>query len=275
MDSGDEDALDIAIRTYENILSRKDNPEGRYNRRYGRTRPLKNFGMPKTLCNLTLEMEHVLDPIVVERSLNICLHEVLEVFLDPDQHIVYENVFPDGRRSDTIEGRLIHPGNGIEAMWFAMEIALRRGDQALMENATQVVIDTLEFAWDREFGGIFQWLDAKACPIQRLDWDQKLWWVHLEALISLTKGYLHTQNEACLPWIRKVHEYTWSHFPDPTHGEWFGYLNRQGEVLTPLKGGQRKGFFHLPRALYKCWQNMEQIAILDQQKGKAKYRKVE
>jgi len=30
---------------------------------------------------------------------------------------------------------------------------------------------------------------------------------------------------------------TWAHFPDPTHGEWFGYLNRRGEPLLTLKGG--------------------------------------
>lgn len=32
-------------------------------------------------------------------------------------------------------------------------------------------------------------------------------------------------------------------------GEWYGYLNRQGEVLLQLKGGKWKGFFHIPRSL--------------------------
>lgn len=44
--------------------------------------------------------------------------------------------------------------------------------------------------------------------------------------------------------------YTWQHFPDSLSGlEWFGYLNRQGEILLPLKGGKWKGCFHLPRGL--------------------------
>ena len=33
------------------------------------------------------------------------------------------------------------------------------------------------------------------------------------------------------------------------YGEWFGYLNRQGEPTHLLKGGKWKTFFHLPRYL--------------------------
>ena len=42
-------------------------------------------------------------------------------------------------------------------------------------------------------------------------------------------------------------------------GEWFGYLNRRGEVLLPLKGGKWKGCFHIPRGLYRCWKILETL----------------
>ena len=42
------------------------------------------------------------------------------------------------------------------------------------------------------------------------------------------------------------------HFPDPEHGEWFGYLRRDGSVSQTLKGGV-KGFFHIPRAFLNCY----------------------
>ena len=48
------------------------------------------------------------------------------------------------------------------------------------------------------------------------------------------------------------------HFKDPKYPEWFGYLNRRGEVLLPLKGGKWKGCFHVPRGLYQIWQILEQ-----------------
>jgi len=59
-----------------------------------------------------------------------------------------------------------------------------------------------------------------------------------------------------------VHAYTWQHFPDPEYGEWYGYLNRSGEVLLPLKGGKWKGCFHVPRGLYLCMREFEKLNSL-------------
>ena len=83
--------------------------------------------------------------------------------------------------------------------------------------------------------------------------------MHIETLISLIKGYQLTGNKECLEWFEKVHNYTWQHFKDPKHREWWGYLNRQGEVLLDLKGGKWKGCFHVPRGLYQVWKTIEMI----------------
>lgn len=145
-------------------------------------------------------------------------------------------------------------------MWFLMDIGVRTGDQQLIQKAVDVSLGLLEYGWDQQYGGIFYFLDAKGYPPQQLEWDQKLWWVHLEAIISMLKGYLLTGDERCWQWFEKLHDYTWNHFPDRKNGEWFGYLNRQGEVLLPLKGGKWKGCFHVPRALYQGWKTLEQIS---------------
>ena len=102
-------------------------------------------------------------------------------------------------------------------------------------------------------------MDRNGCPPQQLEWDQKLWWVHIETLISLLKSYQLTGDNQCLEWFEKVHDYTWTHFKDKEHPEWYGYLNRRGEVLLPLKGGKWKGCFHVPRGLYQCWKVLEQL----------------
>ncbi len=81
----------------------------------------------------------------------------------------------------------------------------------------------------------------------------------METLISLAKAYKLTRNQTSLAWFKKVHDYTWSHFPDKEFGEWFGYLNRRGEVLLQLKGGKWKGCFHVPRGLYQCWNTLKDI----------------
>ncbi len=125
-------------------------------------------------------------------------------------------------------------------------------------------MNLLEYGWDKKYGGIFYMLDVKGHPTQQLEWDQKLWWVHQEAILVMLKGYLHTGDRRCMEWFEKLHEYAWNHFADTEYGKWFGYLNRRGEVLLPLKGGKWKGFFHTSRFLLKGWRTLE--AIVDKQR---------
>lgn len=258
--TGNEDYSDIAITTFHNILRRQDNPKGHYSKAVPGTRPLQNFALPMILCNLVLEMESLLDKQLVEDTIRQGIHTVMEVFYQPDTGLIMENITPDGKLSDSFEGRLINPGHGLEAMWFVMDLATRNNDTALITKAKDNALSLLEYGWDQEHGGIFYFLDVQGYPPQQLEWDQKLWWVHIETIISLLKGYLHTGDEKCWEWFKKVHDYTWKHFPDPENGEWFGYLNRQGQPLLPLKGGKWKGCFHVPRGLYQSWNTLQQLA---------------
>ncbi|MCY1721191.1 AGE family epimerase/isomerase [Prolixibacteraceae bacterium Z1-6] len=257
--TGEKQYANIATQTFENILSRSENPKGQYNKLYPGTRPLKGFSLPMILCNLSLELEHLLEPDLVEKTINTCIHEVMEVFYQPDSGLILENVNPDGSFSDSFEGRLLNPGHAIEAMWFIMDLSERLKKPELAQKAVDIALRSLKYGWDEKYGGIFYFLDIKGNPPQQLEWDQKLWWVHIETLITLIKGYALTGNQECLNWFEKVHNYTWSHFSDPEHPEWFGYLNRQGEVLLPLKGGKWKGCFHVPRGLFQVWKTLEKI----------------
>ena len=256
--TGDEEVKELARQTYFNILKRKDKPKGIYEKNTD-VRPLKGFSLPMILSNLVLELEHILTPEEVEKTIDYSVNEVMEVFLDHQSGLIFENVLPDGRHHDSFNGRLLNPGHGIEAMWFMIDIGARRNDIQLIKNATQVIINILNHSWDQEYGGIFYFMDAKGYPPQQLEWDQKLWWVHLESLVALAKAYEHTKDEKIMAWYKKVHEYSWAHFSDPNNGEWFGYLNRQGKVLLNLKGGKWKGCFHVPRAMYQCWKSFEKI----------------
>lgn len=260
----DIEAKEIAIRTYKNIQKREANPKGIYNKVVPKTRPLKSFALPMILCNLTLELEKLLPVEIVESQIDRCVHEVMNIFLNPETNLVSESIAVTGELVDSFEGRLMNPGHAIEAMWFIMDVGKRRNDNSLIQHAVEVTISTLKFGWDNEFGGIFYFMDRLGHPPQQLEWDQKLWWVHLEALVALSMGYQLTHDSHCLDWYKRVHEYTWRRFPDPTHGEWFGYLNRQGDVLLSLKGGKWKGCFHVPRGLYKCWQIFENLSKNDE-----------
>ena len=258
--SGEDGAKEVALQAYNNVLRRKDNPKGSYNKTFPGTRPLKSLAVPMILANLSLEMDWLLSSDQLEEVLAATVQEVMTDFLDGDRGLMYENVALDGSHVDSFEGRLINPGHGIEAMWFVMDIAKRRDDPTTINQAVDVVLNSLNFAWDAEYGGLYYFMDAEGHPPQQLEWDQKLWWVHVEALVALAMGYRLTGQEACWEWYQKLHAYTWSHFADPQYGEWFGYLDRRGEVLLNLKGGKWKGCFHVPRALYLCWQQFEALS---------------
>jgi N-acylglucosamine 2-epimerase len=257
--TGNDAAADLAVNTYHNILRRKDNTKGQYEKRVAETRPMKSFALPMILCNLALELEPLLPASEIDRTIDLAVKEVMQCFRDPERNLIYENVALDCGHIDSFEGRLINPGHGIEAMWFIIDIALRQHNEDLIQHAVDTILCILDYGWDVEYKGLYYFMDAQGYPPQQLEWDQKLWWVHLEALVALATAYRVTGQERCWQWYQRVHAYAWTHFPDPAYGEWYGYLNRRGEILLPLKGGKWKGCFHVPRALYRCWLEFQKL----------------
>ena len=250
--TGEERYAEATRRTFAHILERWDNPKAQWNKAYPGTRNMRAMAPSMILCNLLLEIEHLIDPAVVEESIDRALSDVMDNFYRPELGLVLEHMNADGPLRDTFDGRLVNPGHTLETMWFVMDLARRRGDEALIRKAVEIGLNTLEFGWDKQFGGIYYFMDRLGRPPQQLEWDQKLWWVHIESTIAMLEGYLLTGDERCKAWFERLPDYTWSHFRDTEHDEWFGYLNRRGEVLLTLKGGKWKGCFHVPRGLYKC-----------------------
>jgi len=261
----------IAKRTFDIVLSKTDNPKGRWSKASPGARAMKTFDLPMILCNVALEIEPILTSEApsgavggattfnIQGFIDDCLHEVMDVFYRPELGLIVEALGKDGNLVDCFDGRKLNPGHAIEAMWFVMDLGKRLGRPELIQKAVGICLQEVEYGWDKEFGGIFYFMDRLGKPRHELEWDQKLWWVHLETLISLIKGYQLTGDERCLTWFQRVHDYTWSHFRDPDYPEWYGYLNRQGEVLLPLKGGKWKGCFHVPRGLLNVWKILEAI----------------
>lgn len=258
--TGNQEYADIAKRTFDIVLSKVDNPKGRWNKAVHGSRALKSFALPMILCNVALEIEPLLDPAFMKQTIDTCIHEVMDVFYRPELGLIVEHLSADNELVDCFDGRLLNPGHAIEAMWFIMDLGKRLSRQDLIEKAVDIALNEANYGWDKKHGGIFYFMDRLGHPCQQLEWDQKLWWVHIETLITMIKGYQLTGRQECLEWFNRVHDYVWSHFADPEHPEWFGYLNRQGEVLLPLKGGKWKGCFHVPRGLFQCWRILEDLA---------------
>lgn len=170
--------------------------------------------------------------------------------VDAETGLVRETVAPDGTVLDSPAGRLLNPGHALEAGWFLMRWAQRLGRADLEAAAVAMIRGMHARGWDPEHGGLFYFLDADGHSPTPLEWPMKLWWPHCEALIAHLMAFRATRDPA--DWARfvKVDRYTFAHFPDPEHGEWFGYLDREGRVTHTFKGGPYKGCFHVPRALW-------------------------
>lgn len=262
--TGNKEYEEIARKTFDIVLSRVDNPKARWNKAVPGSRSLKTFDLPMILCNVALEIEPLLEPKFLHQTIDTCLHEVLDVFYRPELGLVVEALGKDGELVDSFDGRKLNPGHAIESTWFIMDLGKRLNRPDLIEKAVEISLAEVEYGWDEQYGGIFYFMDRLGKPRHELEFDQKLWWVHIETLISMLKGHQLTGNPKCLEWFERVHDYTWKHFADPDYPEWYGYLNRRGEVLLPLKGGKWKGCFHVPRGLFNCWRMLEELSNCEQ-----------
>ncbi|WP_420456014.1 AGE family epimerase/isomerase [Rubrivirga sp.] len=169
---------------------------------------------------------------------------------------VRETVAPDGSLLDSPEGRLLNPGHAIEAGWFVQHWAQRLGRDDLSALALDVVRSSHRRGWDDAHGGLFYFLDADGLSPTALEWPMKLWWPHCEALYAHLLDASLTGDADDWRLFEQTDAYTFGHFPDPEHGEWFGYLDRGGRVTHRFKGGPYKGCFHVPRSLWLCWRRL-------------------
>lgn len=248
--SGDAEARQIAAESYQQFLERQKQPKGRYSKAVPGARSLMALSLRMIHLNMLLEMAWQLEDATVEARGTQCLDEIMTRFLDTERNILFENVAPDGSHPDCPEGRMINPGHGIEVLWMVMAMAGKLGRDEVVTKAIDVLISTLEYGWDEPYGGIIYRRDSLGKPLYQIEWDQKMWWCHAEALVALGMACAISGREDCQQWLARLHEYIMAHYVDPDGGEWFGYLNRRGERILDLKGGRWKGCFHVPRALY-------------------------
>lgn len=242
-----------ALKTYERIREREGNPKGIWEKHVPGGRNLQAMSMPMIKSMMALELAGIVDDAAAGRIFDESLDLFLNRHVDRGRRCVFERVNPDGSHNfDVMEGRLLNPGHALEIIWFLMSVAGTRNDTTLVADLAEIMLWCIDFGWDDTYGGIYYYRDYQNRPLDKFESDMKLWWVHAEALCAFLLAWKLTGSERHRDWFLKIDEWTWSHFPDPEHGEWYGYLSRQGEVASTLKGGKWKGFFHLPRMLSMC-----------------------
>ena len=104
------------------------------------------------------------------------------------------------------------PGHAIEAGWMLLIEAQQQDLPDLKKTAIEdFIMSPLDTGWDKEYGGIFYFLDVDGHDPTQLEWSMKLWWVHNETLISLLMAYQVTRDDAIWKRFCVVLDYTLKH----------------------------------------------------------------
>lgn len=248
--TGDEKILQQARDMFNLVLRLYDNPVGLEPKVNPQTRPMFGHVGPMLFISSSQTMREV-DPENEQRytdTITRLFNEITTRLVKPDLKVLLEVAGINGELLDNFPGgRCIVPGHGIESAWFMMVEGLYRNDEAMIQDGLNIMNWSLERGWDKEYGGIYYMMDLKGLPSDQSTYQMKYWWPHNEALVALLLADHITGEKKYADWYEKVHEWTFSHFPDREYGEWFGYLNRDGSVNLPIKGGDWKGSFHVSR----------------------------
>jgi N-acylglucosamine 2-epimerase len=258
--TGERRYKDAGLEAMDHYIARISDPKGKWNKRLPTGPRRLTHGPYMILANLGTVIKDNLGISDYDEKVRQSVDIVVDKFWNDEHQVLFENINDDFTVDlDSCDGRHLNPGHGLESTWFVLQHAERNRRPELVPKACKIIKVLLERGWDKEHGGIYYFMDALGKPHVELSWDMKLWWVHCEALVAALMAYRMTGDEAFWNWFSRVDEWAWSHFRDTQFGEWFAYLNRQGEPTHMLKGGRWKCFFHLPRALMTCIEEFKKI----------------
>lgn len=230
--------------------------------KFTNTRPSKGIGVPMIMINTAQQLRETIGDTRCDEYITHWINEIERDFVKHDIGCVMEQVAPDGSIIDHIDGRTLTPGHAIEGAWFILhEAKYRDNDPRLIELGCKMLDYMWERGWDKEHGGILYYRDIYNKPVQEYWQDMKFWWPHNEAIIATLLAYQITGNSKYAEWHKLAHDYAYQHFYDKEHGEWFGYLHRDGSIAQTAKGNLFKGPFHLPRQEWYCLQLLKSMEL--------------
>lgn len=257
--SGDKDAADNARRIFGRCIEYATG-EINLQPKFTNTRPVRGLGVPMIMLNTAQQLRETIGDPRCDEWIMRWIDEIETYHIKDDIRCVMEQVAPDGSIIDHIDGRTLNPGHAIEGAWFLLhEARYRNNDPHLTELGCKMLDYMWERGWDQEHGGILYYRDVYSKPVQEYWQDMKFWWPQNETIIATLSAYLITENEKYAEWHQQIHDYAYNHFHDKEHGEWYGYLHRNGTIAQTAKGNLFKGPFHLPRQEWYCLKMLEEF----------------
>ena len=174
-------------------------------------------------------------------------------------------------------GSYFNPGHALEDAWFLMHFAAKVGDREALHTATEIVRWKTTKGWDEEYDGLPQFVHMEGGQPRGIvtdenkddhmivelteNCDNKLWWVHSEALYALILAFEHSRDQWFLDTYWKFHEYVFKTFPNPdkTVGEWIQIRDRAGKPEDKIVALPVKDPYHITRAFMHLIKSLERI----------------
>ena len=257
--TGDAKYLEQARGLFDDIRASIADPALLGRPTFGATAGYSQLADIMVIAAVAMELHAVEQRPVYKDLLRECLDGVWAHY-NAEHRLLMENAAPGNPHFREIpEGRLVCPGSSLEVAWLLLHALKIVPDPRTEAMLLETVLGALEFGWDKEYGGLYYFMDIEGKPQIALEANMKLWWPHTEAIYAALLAFGRTGDERYKQWMDRVHEYTWRTFVDDEYGEWFGYCDRRGEVALNTKGGPYKCIFHVPRCLLFCMREIDAI----------------
>lgn len=200
-----------------------------------------------------------------EKALDMILYRFAQ-----DRYKMLFEAIPKSGESDWSDpvGRFINPGHAMESCWMCLEALNGREDARRKARVLEIVDWTYAIGYDREYGGMFAYLDARGEEPTPLDWhkeanvlwDDKVFWVNAESLRGFAAAYSQSGDLKYLRIFENLHRFCERYFHDRIYGEWYERLRRDGTVKVGDKGTRSKCAGHVERsamALVDMFRNLD------------------
>lgn len=170
-------------------------------------------------------------------------------YIHDELKAVIDHIDLDGNLCDTPHGRNLCPGHAYEAAWFILLEGELKDDDEIRMLGKKMLDYAMPEGFEKETSIIPTCRDINGRPLMPLDEGILRWWPQNEAIIAYALAYNIFKEEKYKKLYEQIRDFAFDHFADKDGREWFGYINYDGTLFTPLKGDRLKGPFHLPRML--------------------------
>jgi len=218
-------------------------------------------GVSMVLLRFATQYLRMIPDTEFEALASACIHNLLERHWNPDFGLNIELLTHDYQVPAGDYSQFAYTGHTVEAMWMVMDEAIRRGDEALLDQASARFRRHAEVSWDGVYGGVFR----GARHVDRNEWFlDRVLWAQEEVLI----GYLmmiEMGDQSAWKMFGRMYEYVRNHYPLARYGLplWITVADRK---VTFEPHYNRIENYHHPRHLMLNLQMLERLGVSGPQK---------